>query len=50
VDLKSKRDSGIGFFDILDARVKGVRTISLKKNHRHEIVEEILKIYEEVRD
>jgi phosphate starvation-inducible PhoH-like protein len=50
VDLKSKRDSGIGFFDILDARVKGVRIISLKKNHRHEIVEEILKIYEEVRD
>jgi phosphate starvation-inducible PhoH-like protein len=50
VDLKSKRDSGIGFFDILDARVKGVKTISLKKNHRHEIVEEILKIYEEVRD
>jgi phosphate starvation-inducible PhoH-like protein len=50
VDLKSKRESGIGFFDILDARVKGVRIISLKKNHRHEIVEEILKIYEEVRD
>ena len=50
VDLKSKRDSGINFFDILAAKVKGVRIISLKKNHRHEIVEEILKVYEEIRD
>jgi phosphate starvation-inducible PhoH-like protein len=50
VDLKSKKESGIGFFSILESRIKGVRIISLKKNHRHEIVEEILKIYEEVRD
>jgi phosphate starvation-inducible PhoH-like protein len=50
VDLKSKKDSGIGFFPRLEERIKGVRIITLKKNHRHEIVEEILKTYEEFRD
>ena len=50
VDLKSKKDSGIGFFPRLEERIKGVKIISLKKNHRHEIVEEILKTYEEFRD
>jgi phosphate starvation-inducible PhoH-like protein len=50
VDLKSKKDSGISFFSRLEERIKGVRIIILKKNHRHEIVEEILKTYEEFRD
>ena len=50
VDLKSKKDSGIGFFPCLEERIKGVRIITLKKNHRHEIVEDILKVYEEFRD
>jgi len=50
VDLKSKKDSGIGFFPRLEERIKGVRMITLKKNHRHEIVEEVLKVYEEFRD
>lgn len=50
VDLKSKKDSGIGFFPRLEERVKGVKMFALKKNHRHEIVEEILKTYEEFRD
>ena len=50
VDLKSKKDSGIGFFPRLEERIKGVRIITLKKNHRHEIVEDILKVYEEFRD
>ena len=50
VDLKSKKDSGIGFFPRLEERIKGVRIITLKKNHRHEIVEEILKVYDEFRD
>jgi len=50
VDLKSKKDSGISFFARLEERIKGVRIISLKKNHRHEIVEEILKTYDEFRD
>jgi phosphate starvation-inducible PhoH-like protein len=50
VDLKSKKDSGISFFNRLEERIKGVRIIILKKNHRHEIVEEILKVYEEFKD
>lgn len=50
VDLKSKKDSGMSFFNRLEERVKGVKIITLKKNHRHEIVENILKVYEEFRD
>jgi phosphate starvation-inducible PhoH-like protein len=50
VDLKSKKDSGIGFFNRLESSVPGVKVIILKTNHRHEIVESILKIYEEYRD
>jgi len=50
VDLKSKKDSGISFFTRLEERIKGVKIVILKKNHRHEIVEEILKTYEEFRD
>jgi phosphate starvation-inducible PhoH-like protein len=50
VDLKSKKDSGISFFTRLEENIKGVKIIVLKKNHRHEIVESILKTYEEFRD
>jgi phosphate starvation-inducible PhoH-like protein len=50
VDLKSKKDSGISFFTRLEENIKGVKIIILKKNHRHEIVESILKTYEEFRD
>lgn len=50
VDLKSKKESGISFFTRLEENIKGVRIIILKKNHRHEIVEQILKTYEEFRD
>lgn len=50
IDLKNKKESGIGFFLRLEENVKGVRIVSLKANHRHEIVEDILKIYTEYRD
>jgi phosphate starvation-inducible PhoH-like protein len=50
IDLKSKKDSGIGFFVRLEENTKGVKIVSLKTNHRHEIVEEILKIYNDYRD
>lgn len=49
-DLKNKKDSGIGFFVRLEENIKGVRIISLKANHRHDIVESVLKIYGEYRD
>jgi phosphate starvation-inducible PhoH-like protein len=50
IDLKVRKDSGIDFFLRLEERVKGVKVMTLKVNHRHEIVEEILKIYSEYRD
>jgi phosphate starvation-inducible protein PhoH and related proteins len=50
IDLKQKKDSGIGFFVRLEENIKGVQIISLKTNHRHEIVEDILKIYSDYRD
>lgn len=50
VDLKNKKDSGIGFFNRLEENVKGVKVMTLKQNHRHEIVEPILQIYSDYRD
>jgi phosphate starvation-inducible PhoH-like protein len=50
VDLRNKKDSGISFFKILESKTTTVKTITLLKNHRHEAVEDILKIYEEYRD
>jgi phosphate starvation-inducible PhoH-like protein len=50
IDLKSKKDSGISFFVRLEENVPGVRILSLKTNHRHEIVESMLKVYAEYRD
>jgi phosphate starvation-inducible PhoH-like protein len=49
-DLKNKKESGISFFTRLEENVKGVRVISLKTNHRHEIVEPILRVYSDFRD
>jgi phosphate starvation-inducible PhoH-like protein len=49
-DLKQKKDSGIGFFTRLEADIKGVKVVTLKTNHRHEIVEPILKLYSDYRD
>jgi phosphate starvation-inducible PhoH-like protein len=49
-DLKNKKDSGISFFNRLEENIKGVRVVVLKTNHRHEIVEPILRMYSEYRD
>jgi phosphate starvation-inducible PhoH-like protein len=49
-DLKTKKESGIGFFTRLEENIKGVKIFTLKTNHRHEIVEPILKIYSDYRD
>jgi phosphate starvation-inducible PhoH-like protein len=49
-DLKNKKDSGISFFARLEENVKGVRIIALKTNHRHEIVDPILRTYSDFRD
>ena len=49
-DLKNKKESGMGFFTTLVDRVKGFKIFTLKKNHRHPIVPEILEIYKEYQD
>jgi phosphate starvation-inducible PhoH-like protein len=49
-DLKTRKDSGIGFFTRLEENIKGVSVFTLKTNHRHEIVEPILKLYSDYRD
>jgi phosphate starvation-inducible PhoH-like protein len=50
IDLKAKKDSGLDFLNTVASRVDGVQIISLKKNHRHPIVPEILSIYTEYND
>lgn len=47
IDLRNKKDSGIDFFKILEARVEGVKVITLLQNHRHPIVPDILNVYKE---
>jgi phosphate starvation-inducible PhoH-like protein len=47
IDLKTKKESGIDFFKILEARIQGVKVITLLKNHRNPIVPPILDIYRE---
>lgn len=50
IDLKVRKESGLDFLNTVAARVDGVKIISLKKNHRHPIVPEILGVYTEYRD
>ncbi len=50
IDLRNKRDSGFSFLSRLEEHVEGVCTITLDKNHRHQIVSPILKVYETFRD
>lgn len=47
IDLKNKKHSGISFLDLLNERVKGFAIVTLLQNHRHEIVDHILDVYEE---
>jgi len=47
IDLRNKKEAGIDFFKTLEARVPGVKVITLLKNHRHPIVPEILNVYKE---
>ena len=49
IDLRHKKDSGFGFLYTLEAQVQGFKVITLKQNHRHTIVEPILKVYENYR-
>lgn len=47
IDLKNKKESGLDFLNTVAARLEGVKVLTLKKNHRHPIVPDILDIYKE---
>jgi hypothetical protein len=50
IDLKTKKDSGLSFLTSLEGKVKGFKVITLKENHRHPIVAEVLNLYKEFND
>ena len=45
IDLRDKKQSGLGFLRRVEEEVKGFKIVTLKKNHRHEIVQPILEVY-----
>jgi len=50
IDLKDKRTTGFSFLTRIEEMVEGFRIITLKTNHRHEIVSPILEVYKTFRD
>ena len=50
IDLKDKRETGFSFLSRVEENVEGFKTFTLEKNHRHEIVSPILKVYQKFRD
>lgn len=50
IDLKDKKTSGFEFVCKYMKDVPGFTTITLKANHRHPIVENVLTVYQEYRD
>lgn len=50
IDLKDRKQSGFDFITKHFIQIPGFNVVTLKANHRHEIVEPILKVYNEYRD
>jgi len=50
IDLKDRRETGFSFLSRIEEHVPGFKTVNLEKNHRHEIVSPILKVYQKFRD
>lgn len=50
IDLSNKRDSGFSFLYRLEEHVEGLKITSLENNHRHEILVDVLKVYENFRN
>lgn len=50
IDLKDRRDTGFSFLSRIEEQVEGFKTFALEKNHRHEIVSPVLKVYQNFRD
>lgn len=49
IDLKNKKESGFEYIYKQTLNVEGFGHVNLKINHRHPIVDEVLKIYENIR-
>ena len=47
-DLKIRSSSGFDFLCKLEGKVNSFNVIELQKNHRHSIVDEILREYNDV--
>lgn len=50
IDLKDRKQSGFDFITKQFSQIPGFGVVILKTNHRHNIVEPILKVYNEYRD
>ena len=50
IDLKDKKKSGFDFICKHMSGIQGFSVFTLKTNHRHPIVEEIVKIYSDYCD
>lgn len=50
IDLKDKKTSGFDFICKHFSTIPGFGVVTLKTNHRHPIVEDILKVYSNFRD
>ena len=48
VDLRDKYMSGFPFLNVLAREIDSVAAFTLKKNHRHPVVADILKVYENI--
>jgi phosphate starvation-inducible PhoH-like protein len=49
-DLRIKKESGFDFFLTLEPQVSGIKVITLEQNHRHKIVEPVLKVFLDYRE
>ena len=47
VDLKNRKDSGFKFLYNAAHKVKDLAAITLYENHRHQVVDDLVKVYEE---
>lgn len=50
VDLKKKKDSGLQYLIDIGKDIKGFTTFELQQNHRHPILDEFIKRFEEDED
>jgi phosphate starvation-inducible PhoH-like protein len=50
IDLKDKKTTGFSFLQRVEENVPSFKIVTLKHNHRHEIVAPILEVYQTFRD